>query len=359
MSAASWWEAGAVQWLLWPLSLFYRFWMQLRAAAYRFGWFTPHRLPGKVVSIGNLTAGGTGKTPLVLRVALWLRQHGARAAILTRGYGRRDRQPLVMNGLGDLTRYTPELMGDEPILFAHRAPEATIGIGADRVLLAQQILALEKEQSPPVFLLDDGFQHQRLSRDLDIVVVDAANPFGNGRTLPAGRLREPKSALKRADLIVLNRARDEPAPELVKELRRYNPRAPIFRAWAELESICEVKSGRQANLFVLKQQPVLAFCGIGHPEGFWDDLFTWGLQVAEHRAYPDHHRYTEADLKELQAAAQTCGAKALVTTEKDRSNLIGLPSTATPAFYCRIDLALDREEEFFSVVRTCLQREAD
>jgi tetraacyldisaccharide 4'-kinase len=355
----SWWEKGAAQWLLWPLSLLYRLWMHLRAAAYRFGAFTTHRLPGKVVSIGNLTVGGAGKTPLVLRVALWLRQHGARTAILTRGYGRRDRQPLVMNGLGDVTRYTPELMGDEPILFAHRAPEASIGIGADRVLLAQQILALEKELSAPVFLLDDGFQHQRLARDLDIVVVDAANPFGNGRTLPAGRLREPKSALKRAGIIVLNRARDEPAEELVKELRRYNPRAPLFRAWTELESVCEVKSGRQANLFVLKQQPVLAFCGIGNPQAFWDDLFSWGLQVTERRAYPDHHRYSEADLKELQAAAQACGAKALVTTEKDRINLIGLPSTAVPAFYCRIDLAIDREEEFFSTVRDCLQREAD
>ncbi len=358
MNNPRWFETPGLRWLLWTLSGAYRVWMRARAAAYRNGWLKTHRLPAKVISVGNLTVGGAGKTPLVLRLASWLRKNNARVAILTRGYGRRDRLPLVMNGLGDVPQYTPELMGDEPILFARHVPEATIGIGGDRLLLARQVLALAGGHPPDAFLLDDGFQHLRVARDLDIVVVDASDPFGNGLVLPAGPLREPRRALERADVFVINRAPDEMPKELLAELRRYNSRAPVFRAWTELENVHEVQTERSANLYALRQQPVLAFCGIGNPQAFWDDLARWGFQVAGCRAFPDHTRYTEADMNALDQAATQAGAKVLLTTEKDRINLEAVPPPKTPAFFCRIQLALEDEEGFFAVVRDCLQAEA-
>ncbi len=137
-----------VRWLLWPLEIFYRVFVRVRVGAYQRGWLRSRRLPVKVVSVGNLTVGGTGKTPMVLRLATGLRARGLRVAVLTRGYGRRQRAPLVMNGRGDVSRYTPDLMGDEPILLARRAPDLTIGIGADRFGLAQQILAVERDAPP-------------------------------------------------------------------------------------------------------------------------------------------------------------------------------------------------------------------
>ena len=344
--------------LLWPLEALYRAYAVARAAAYRRGWLRVRRLPAKVICVGNLTVGGTGKTPLVLWLATWLRGRGARVAILTRGYGRRDRLPLVMNGLGDVKSYTPGLMGDEPILFARRVPEATIGIGANRYLLAQQILALEKDHPPDVFLLDDGFQHLKLARDLDIVVVDASDPFGGGRLLPAGLLREPPGALQRAGVVVLSRSPEEPREGLLHRLRRCNSQAPVFRVWTELENVFDARSDRLANLFVLKQQPVLAFCGIGNPQAFWDDLARWGFSVAARRVFPDHHRYTEADTEELRQAAGQAGARVLLTTEKDRVNLPAAGPSDPATFYCRIRLAFDDEEGFAAVVLKTLQAEA-
>ena len=343
--------------LLWPLSVLYSAVVRAKAWVYDTGLRKPRRLTADVISVGNLTVGGTGKTPLVLWLAEWLRSRGARAAILTRGYGRRDRKPLVMNGLGDVSRYTPGLMGDEPILFARRVPEATIGIGADRWLLAQQILAFENKNPPQVFLLDDGFQHRQLARDLDIVVLDAADPFGGGALLPAGLLREPLSALGRADLVVIHRAPQDAPEELLQSIRLHNPGAPVFRAWTELVTVCDTQTDREANLFALKQQPAFAFCGIGNPEAFFGDLARWGFQLAGSRAFPDHTRYTEKDVESLRRRAEECSARVLLTTEKDRVNLTGTPPPGLPAFYCRIRMRLDDEERFAAAVLAKLRME--
>ncbi len=346
---------GWLGWLLWPLSLVYGAGVWLKGQAFRLGWRKARRLPVPVISVGNLTAGGTGKTPLVLWLAQRLHAQGARAAILTRGYGRRDRGPLVMNGLGDVSRYTPALMGDEPILLARRAPEATLGIGPDRFLLARQIMALEAQSPPQAFLLDDGFQHRQLARDLDIVVLDATDPFGSGALLPAGFLREPVSALSRAGVIVVHRA-PEPLPlELTAKIRRFNSHAPIVRTWTELETVLELKSDREASLFALKQQRVFAFCGIGNPEAFWRDLSRWGFDVACTRAFPDHYRYTKEDVVEIGRQAERSGAAVLLTTEKDKVNLTGTPIDGPPAFYCRIGLGFDDEEGLLTALRKTLQ----
>lgn len=344
-----------LRWLLSPLELLYRLFLWLRRAAYGRGWVARKRLPAKVVSVGNLTVGGTGKTPMVMRLAAGLEQRGLRVAVLTRGYGRRQALPLVINGRGDLSQYRPDLMGDEPILLARRLPDVTIGIGADRYALGEKIIEMEESTPPDVFLLDDGFQHLRLARDLDLVLLDSTDPFGGGAVLPAGPLREPREALARADLIVLTRVDENARTELLEEVRRLNPRAPVFRAGTKFVGAFDAATHRTANLFALKQQPALAFCGVGNPQAFENDLERWGFDVAGLVAFPDHHRYGIEDFKLLVRHADRAGARVLLTTEKDMVNLSVVPPSIPPTFYCRIELELDDEAGFFATLTERLQ----
>jgi len=344
------------RWLFWPLELLYRAFLRLRLAAYGRGWLPRRRLPAKVISVGNLTVGGTGKTPMVITLAAGLERRGRRVAVLTRGYGRRERLPLVINGRGEVEKYRPELMGDEPIVLARRLPEVTIGIGADRYALGRQISEMEAPRPPDVFLLDDGFQHLRLARDLDIVLLDSTRPFGNGAVLPAGPLREPRRALARADLIVLTRvAENGGEAKLLEEIRGLNPRAPVFRARTKLAGVFDAATHRAANLYALKQQPALAFCAVGNPEAFAADLARWEFSVAGAVAFPDHHRYQISDFKSIIAQADRLGARVLLTTEKDMVNLTVVPPSLPPTFYCRIELVLDDEAGFFAAVSARLE----
>lgn len=346
-----------VRWLLWPLEQLYCIFLRLRAVAYRRGWLATKHLPARVISVGNLTVGGTGKTPMVMRLAAWLRQRGLHVAVLTRGYGRRERLPLVINGQGEVTQYTPELMGDEPILLARRLPDVTIGIGADRFALGQRIIQMEDPHPPDVFLLDDGFQHLRLARDLDLVLVDTLNPFAAGAVLPAGLLREPLQALARADVVVLTRTGTVGATvsDLPEAVRRYNPHAPVFRASTKLVGVFEAATHRRANLFVLKQQRVLGFCGIGNPEAFWEDLRRWEFNLVETLAFPDHHRYSVDDFRDMIHRADGVRAHALLTTEKDLVNFAVMPPSDPPCLYCRIEVELEDEPGFFAAVAARLQ----
>ena len=347
-----------VRWLLWPLEQLYRLIVRVRAFAYARGWLRARRLPVKVVSVGNLTVGGTGKTPLVLRLATLLGQRGQRVAILTRGYGRRERMPLIINGRGETKQYTPELMGDEPILLSRRLPDVTIGIGSDRHLMGERILNMESSEPPDVFLLDDGFQHLGLARDLDIVVLDATNPFAGDAALPAGLLREPVAALQRADVVVLTRADSGTPPAVAERLQRHNPRAPVFRAQTRLEGVYDAATQRAANLYALKQQKVFAYCGIGNPEAFWEDLRRWGFELVGTLAFPDHHRYAINDFKAIIARADRAGARALLMTEKDMINLTVVPPSIPPSFYCRIELEFEDEAAFAAAVAERLELQA-
>lgn len=339
-----------VRWLLWPLELLYRAFLAVRALAYRWRWLPTRHLPAKVISVGNLTVGGTGKTPMVIRLAAWLEQNGLHVAVLTRGYGRREAMPLVINGQGDVTQYKPELMGDEPILMARRLPAATIGIGADRYALGSRILEMETEHPPQVFILDDGFQHQRLERNLDLVLLDATNPFGGGAVLPAGLLREPVAALARADLVLLTRANGVDTGAVAASVRRHNPRAPVFQVSTQLAGFFDAATHRPAELTALQSKRALAFCGIGNPDAFFADLRRWGLDVADTVAFSDHHRYTVDDFKGLVWRADEIGATALLTTEKDVVNFTVVPPSLPPSFYCRIELAIENEGAFFAAV---------
>lgn len=340
-----WWR-----WLLWPLELLYRAFLSLRWAAYRAGWRRARRLRATVISVGNLSVGGTGKTPLVSRLVAWLGERGEAVAVLTRGYARAERTPLVVAGRASGELPTVEKMGDEPVLLARRHPKLILGIGSDRYALGRRILAQSPARPPEVFLLDDGFQHLRLVRDLDIVLLDATDPFTDNAVLPAGRLREPPAALARADLIVLTRTQGVVPRELETSVRRYNNRAPLFTASMKLTGLFEAASHRPADLSEAQSQPALAFCGIGNPAAFWDDLGCWGFDVVSTMVFPDHHRYTVPDFKRIVRQADAAGAKVLLTTEKDAVNLSVVPPSVPPYLYCRAEMVFDDEEGFFAAV---------
>jgi tetraacyldisaccharide 4'-kinase len=326
-------------WLLWPLTLPYGAVTTARAGLYRAGILRQRRLDGVVVSVGNLTVGGTGKTPMVLWIAKRLVEEGKRCGILTRGYRGEDS--------------TSGNTSDEAqLLRARLGEQVEMGVGADRFAIGQEL----RRRGVRWFVLDDGFQHMQLARDVDIVLVDATNPFG-GRLLPAGRRREPRAALGRADLIVIMRSSYAPAVEAAV---RRDSRAPIFYARPELESIrkLDAEKGRSTDAggAAPRSRKVFAFCGIGNPAAFVADLRRWNLQIAGHRAFRDHHRYQQSDMEALVREARATGADALVCTEKDFFNLAGVRTDAMDVFYCAISLQVDNADAFWRSVMTVAGR---
>ena len=326
--------------LLWPLSVVYSAIVRTKAGCYSRGVFRKQKLNGTVISVGNLTVGGTGKTPMVLSIAERLAREGKKAAILTRGY--RGNHSADSRGL-------PQ--SDEVAMLRERlGGHVQIGVGADRHKSGNTLAAHGVEW----FVLDDGFQHLKLARDADIVLIDATDPFGGGMVLPAGRLREPVSAIRRADIVVITRSVQAPSRALESLIRRHTE-CPIFYAGTKLESVLrlprlDVALPRQD----LGRARFLAFCGIGNSGAFFDDLRNWGFQIVGERSFGDHHVYTSREAQELEEAAAKCGADALLCTEKDVWNLRRVQFTAIPVYCCRISVVLP--EEFWSVLMETVGR---
>lgn len=258
-----------------------------------------HRVPVPVVSVGNITLGGTGKTPMVEWMARFYRNRGIRVVIVSRGYG-------AERGV----------LNDEGRQLEQRLPDVPHLQGADRVALAE--VAIE-ELAAELVLLDDGFQHRRLARDLDIVMLDAEAPFGNGHVFPRGMLREPIEGLRRAQVVVLSRA-DMIQPAERERLRHQVARLAPQALWAEaihgpralVDSV-----GREEPLAALAGRRVAAFCGIGNPTAFRHTLETLGCQVAAFRAFDDHYAYGRADVERLSAWAAAFDIQAVLCTHKD------------------------------------------
>jgi tetraacyldisaccharide 4'-kinase len=316
--------------------------MRLRRTCYESGLLRSRRLQGTVISVGNLTVGGTGKTPMVLWVAERLAAEGKPTAILTHGYRGFGASADAAEGSG---------MADEVALLRHRLNgRAQFGVGKDRY---KSGLALSKNGAQ-WFILDDGFQHLRLQRDADIVLLDASDPFGGGAVLPAGRLREPRSSLARADIVVITRA--SRAPALESMVYRFT-RGPVFYAQARLEATLRVPSMTEVlSESERRQFRFFAFCGIGNPAAFYDDLRSWGFNVVGRRSFADHHRYSESEIGDLEKSAAAAGANALICTEKDVFNLPSAWAAALPIYACRIGLGLSDEAGFWMAVRAAIGR---
>lgn len=304
--------------LLLPLSAGFRLGVAIRHRAYRHGWLRTHRLARPVISVGNLTTGGTGKTPLVVEIARMLLGRGMKPSILTRGYGRRGQAGMIVLAPGASRRPDPGEVGDEPALLARALPEVPIVVAAERYRAGQ---TAEAEFAVDVHILDDGFQHLALARSLDILTIDSTRPLSNWRLLPAGRQREPHSALQRAQVVVLTRtdsANPQPLEELISMI---HPAARIFRSRTEMIRWTEASTGEAASVAAIQAKKVAAFCGIGNPQAFFGDLRRWGFSLAAEDAFPDHHVYTSTDIQRLVVGAQRHGAVALLTTQKDAVKL--------------------------------------
>lgn len=294
-----------------PLAIPYTLFMRLRALAYARGMLRTRRLGRPVISIGNLTAGGTGKTPTAALLARMLLGHGLRVALLSRGYGGSLEGETRIVSDGRTVFLSATEAGDEPVLLARTVPGLMVVIGADR---HQAGLLAEQELAPDIFLLDDGFQHMRLHRDLNILLLDCRNPFGNGRTLPAGLLREPRSAAARADLVIFTRCTGGDAPAAPAGL-------PSCRAGHRLTALEPLPAGEAIPFAALSGERVFAFAGIAEPEHFFAGLRSAGLELAGTLPLPDHCRYREAEIAFLRRQADEAGASVFVTTGKDAVKL--------------------------------------
>ncbi len=304
--------------LAWPFVLLYAIVIRLKNAAYDLSLLKPRHLSWPVISVGNLSVGGTGKTPVVMLFAVLLRSRGWQVDVLSRGYGRNSQQVARVDSQG-----TPEIYGDEPLLIAHRG--ATVYVGADRYqsgLLAERESLAESNSPRGLHILDDGFQHRRLSRAIDIVLLQRADLADD--MLPLGRLREPLCALERADICVL-RAEDAGLTERVLRLMRQRDPA---RVW-----IVE----RQMTFPTQPVPKALAFCAIGDPHSFFAGLRSAAIKVEKEISFRDHHAYTQNDIDRLKSVARTCDAECFITTEKDAVRLTR-------------DLRTDLEKEFPLVI---------
>jgi len=280
-------------------SLFYAIGVRSRNWAFDRGWKKTERAALPVVSLGNVTAGGTGKTPFAAFVARWFRQRGVRVCFISRGFA------------------APEQgTNDEALVLDALCPDVPHLQNPDRVAAAR---IAHQELDSQLIILDDGFQHRRLARDLDIVLIDATNPWGFGRYLPRGLLREPVASLKRADLVVLTRVDQVPRETIDAvrhEVTRRHSKCRIVEAsFPPLRLINSAGTG--AALESLSGRPIAAFCGIGNPPAFRASLEKLGWQVADARSYPDHHNYTRADIEDLGRWCRGLPINAVVCTQKD------------------------------------------
>ncbi len=318
--------------LLWPLSVPYAAAARLRAAAYKSGVLRQRRLDAHVISVGNLTVGGTGKTPMVLWIAERLLAEGKKTGILTRGYrGRAAKAAESASGSAGAESTSDEVQ----LLKARLGAQVAIGVGADRFATGQELV----REGVDWLILDDGYQHLRLARDVNLLLIDASDPFGGGRVLPAGRLREPRSALARADIIAITRSDHAPAVETL--IRRYT-QVPIFYAFAQPQPVR--LAGSEGGAYPGKEDPaarskrLFAFCGIGNPGAFVSDLRAWGFHLVGSRFFRDHHRYTQQDIQTVEREALAAGAEGLICTEKDIFNLSGCGAQTLGIRYCPITM---------------------
>jgi tetraacyldisaccharide 4'-kinase len=321
-----------------PLSLLYGAVTRTRLSLYRRGTFQTTKLERPVISVGNITTGGTGKTPLVEWVTRTIAAAGKRVCILTRGYGRKDPhlQVIVSDGYGVLA--APTEAGDEPYLLATKLTGlAAVISSADRIAAGREAI---KDFGAECFVLDDGFQHLRLARDLNIVTIDATNPWGGGSLLPYGRLRESTEGLSRADCIVLTRCNLVASVDALRQdILRLTGERPIFESHMRGVRVSPLKNVANG---LTPPARVAAFCAVGNPSSFFANLRQAGYELALEKSFPDHHVYSQEEIDSLTHSAKKTGAESLITTAKDAVKLRTL-SFSIPAYVWEIEISIDNE----------------
>ena len=332
---------------LMPWAGLYAFALRLRAGMYKSGILKTERLPRPVVSIGNITVGGTGKTPVTAYIARILLARGCRVAVLSRGYGGSLEGQTCVVSDGATIMLSAGECGDEPYLLAATVPGLMVVIGTDRYAAGRMAM---QQLAPDVFLLDDGFQHLRLHRDLNILLQDFSRPFGNGWTLPAGILREPLTAAGRADLVLFTRA-----PEGAVN-NRDTGGIPRCLSSHTIVDLLPLGSHLPVPFSRCSGHSVLAFAGIADPESFFTGLRSQGLDLVQTISFPDHVDYDRERCGEIAEAMRTSGADFMVTTEKDGVKLKGVSQEyAARTLLARLELTIDNPVHLNGLLDKLLQ----
>ncbi|MBY0548217.1 MAG: tetraacyldisaccharide 4'-kinase [Candidatus Obscuribacterales bacterium] len=309
--------------LLAPLSALYFVGAFIRLLCYRLGLLRSHHLNATVISVGNLTVGGTGKTPVTIDLARRLIMQGYRPAILSRGYKRKSGRPVVVVSDGSNILSEPADCGDEPFMMARAVPRAVVIVGSDRKKTGE--LAISK-YGCDVLLLDDGFQHLKVSRQIDVVLYDYNDDPETAKLLPGGRLREPLSALGRAHYVVITKVPDVACPVRMAAIRntigKYAPHAAITACQFVPDGVQRIYTRQNVAITTkLNGARVVAFCGIARPETFFQQLSRLGAEPVASSTFPDHHWFSENELANLRRQFQEHDADLLITTEKDAVRL--------------------------------------
>jgi len=334
-----------------PFGYLYGRIIDLRNYFYDHGIFKTHDLGALTISIGNLTTGGTGKTPLVALIAEMLFEHGEKVCILTRGYGRKNENERVLVSDGKQVLVDADTGGDEPVELAHKLiGKAVVVADADRVAAAKWA---KENFAITVFILDDGFQHRRARRDIDIVCIDATDPCGNGQTLPAGTLRESFTGLNRADAVVMTRSdQASDVEELEARLRARNADVPILRSTTKITEIVPLEEFFHAKTQSTQRklpEGAFAFCGIGKADNFFLSLENFGVEIVGRLSLKDHATYDNAMLKKIEAALRSSNAIALITTAKDAVKLKDM-SFGLPCYVAIAETVVENDEEFRKLI---------
>lgn len=352
--------------LLLPFSRLYGAIGDLRQTLYRKGLFKSYNLGALTISVGNITTGGTGKTPLVAFIAEILAQNGEKVCILTRGYGRENSKERVVVSDGETIYTDSRQAGDEPFELAHKLlGKAVIIADADRVEAGRW--AREKYDIS-AFILDDGFQHARVKRDLDIVLTDATDPFGRNKSF----LRESAKGLRRAEVVVITRAnlvKTEEISNLKAQISKINPKCKIFVSETNLRKLTKLKkffvkskenksekaeSKKRETVFIEQYFPTetrfAAFCALGNPESFFEQLRQEKFNLAFTKEFADHHFYSQSEILKLEREAVAKSAEVLLTTAKDAAKLTHL-NINLPCYIVESGLILDEEPAFIEIIQ--------
>jgi tetraacyldisaccharide 4'-kinase len=327
------WVAG-----LYGLIIRFRLW------CYRKGWLTTTRLPCRVVSVGNLTVGGTGKTPIVILLTEWLLAKGQRVAILSRGYKRTSTVPFLLVSDGSRMLSDPSVAGDEPFLMAQRCPHAIVAVGADRVALGRWVL---EQHSVDCIVLDDGFQHRSLHRDVDLVLLDATDAAGLDALLPSGRLREPLQGLDRASAVMITRADSRQDVEAIQSRLQTvaYPYEDAIEVVFRPESFMAIISGEQQPVGWGQKKTAWLVSGIGNSRSFRRSAESIGMKIVGETAFKDHHRYRDDEIRRIRATAQDSGSEIVLTTEKDGGKLSPFLLPSDPWWMLRLGTEVVRGED--------------
>lgn len=367
--------------MLWLPAKFYELAVRLRVAAYETAYRKQKRLNAVVISVGNISLGGTGKTPMVEYIARYIKSEDHSVAILTRGYARESSGMRVLNAPRGLSSDGPNNLsgagkmiqpsnpadaarnvgghreyGDEPLMLARALPEVPVVINKNRYEGGRWA---ERELGAEVLVLDDAYQHLGLARDLNILLLDATDPFGGFEMVPFGRLREPLYGIKRADAVIITRA-DRPFDQgQTNAIIRYfcGDKVPVMYAYSSITHLrhLETSAVYEAKQFAGWNAAVM--CGIGNPRAFSDDILQFGMNIVSENFFSDHHAFTQEDVERVTRAARESGADAIITTEKDAVRLESLKHGDVPIYAAQLEIQSEDEVRLKSLLlRTLVKK---